>query len=48
MNVDLSQHMRNVPTHKNKWGTILENSKNIFDHIPGTRQNELLGNEPIG
>lgn len=40
MNVDLSQHMRNVLIYKDKWGAILENSKNIFDHMSKTRQNE--------
>jgi hypothetical protein len=40
MNVDLFQHMKNVPTYKDKWGAILENSKNIFDHMSKTKQNE--------
>jgi hypothetical protein len=40
MNVELSQHMKNVPTYKDKWGAILDNSKNIFDHMSKTRQNE--------
>jgi hypothetical protein len=40
MNVSISQHLKNVLTYKDKWRAILDNAKNIFDHIPETRLNE--------
>jgi hypothetical protein len=40
MNVDISLHMRNGLTYKDKWGSIFGKFKKIFDHISRTNQNE--------
>ncbi len=37
MNVGNSQHMKNDPTYKDKWGAISREFKKIFYHVLGTK-----------